>query len=346
MVIPRTIRDPVDLQRCVASADVCPRECVSYELTSQKSRLQKEYVHVSIRKQAQVFLLGDHLTAADIDGRPGWIQIRLADLNSQNAQIRRCLLHDPTHQIRILRMFLESYQHVERCAAGFAAKVSRGVVSDKEFLEYLDASTTVQELGTLQYAISRKAIHARIEELVGRDSRLIDAVLTPTGSSAFHRLHIEELRLAKARIEMDDDAFRRNLERCAPTFRLLSGEDLDCLGRYNEDSLQRRIDKIVRFYGGNVDCLDRQIARATGLADAKTRSRQRAQDALALRLEDAQGSRILVLNCVALNDHMADHEDNNRRQRMRFLEQTQELMAQSGLDAARHGLLDLVCSLA
>jgi hypothetical protein len=161
---------------------------------------------------------------------------------------------------------------------------------------------------------------------------LVDALLAPDGPTLWSQIKARELALARLRVRGPAVRYRRRLEQHRRDYGYLGAEDVDF--RDHEA----------------IDAIDARIAALTAGASAERRRLNQALAADRARKADARrrfaerldaGDAATLVSHVLLARALAEHEDLNRRAKMRLLRDLRDRAELAGLDIEHDGLASL-----
>ena len=177
-----------------------------------------------------------------------------------------------------------------------------------------------QALGALKFCLPgtlRAALVALLD-----DTLLVDALLAPDGPTLWSELRGQELALAELRRTGAAERYRRRLEQFQREYGYLYAEDVDFREQETLDALDARMATVT-------DDAARLEHLLAGDRARKCEARR--------RFAEADVAPLLVSH-VLLARALAEHEDLNRRAKMRLLRDLRDRAEVAGLDIGRDGL--------
>jgi hypothetical protein len=157
-------------------------------------------------------------------------------------------------------------------------------------------------MGALKFCLP-EALRPRVAAALD-DDELVDALLAPDGTTLWSEIRARELALAKLRRHGPHDRYRRRLERYRRDDGYLYAEDVDFREHETLDALDSRVAAIPET--------ERQR-----LSEARAADRARKREARR-RFAESSPDATLVSH-VLLARALTEHEDRNRRAKMRLL---------------------------
>ncbi|MGI8984024.1 MAG: hypothetical protein ACR2HM_05765 [Acidimicrobiales bacterium] len=313
-------------------------EALRFDLSAYRSRVTREMAQVRLRATPQAFMVGDDLLAANLAGEGGdtgddtVLEVDAAALAACNDEVRRRLDAGADWAVVYLRQLAACRLMVDGMARAVGASLARGS-RPPNLVAYVLAVAHHQALGALKFCVPaglRPRLAALLDASLLDDAGLLDALLAPDGPSLWADLAAEELALARLRSDGSAARYRRRLTRHRRGWGYLYAEDVDFRDHEHLDALDERI--------ATVPTGERSL-----LAEALAADRARKCEARR-RFAEAGGPANLVAQ-VLLARALAEHEDLNRRAKMRLLRDLRDVAELAGLDIAHAGLEALVTPL-
>jgi hypothetical protein len=283
-------------------------EALRFDLSGYRSTVTREMLQVRLRMTPAAFGLGDGLLAANLAGDA--LEVDAGALDAANAEVRRRLAGGPEWAVRYLRAFAATRRGLDRLAR-----------QPTRVTPYVLAAAHYQALGALKFCLPdslRPRLLASLEE-----PELVDALLAPDGPSLWSEMRAAELALAHLRQRGPAERYRRRLARYRREYGYLYAEDVDFREHETLDALDARIAAVPHTER-------RRLAAARAADQARKREARR-------RFADTPHDAALVAH-VLLARALAEHEDLNRRAKMRLLRDLRDAADLAGLDIERDGL--------
>lgn len=297
-------------------------EALRFDLSGYRSRVTREMAQLRLRVTRQAFLVGHELLAANLAAGGTVLEVDAGALAAANDTVRRRLEAGADGAVAHLRTFSAARQMLDHAARNVGSRLARRRLARPESLAaYVLSSAHFQALGALKFCVPA-TLRTRLHALLG-DGDSVDALLAPDGPTLWSAMRGQELALARIRRQGSADRYRRRLERYRRDYGYLYAEDVDFRDHETLDALDARIIAI-----GSPDRRPLQAALATDRA-RKGEARR--------RFAEAETPPTLV-GQVLLARTLAEHEDLNRRAKMRLLRDLRDYADLAGLDIERDGL--------
>jgi hypothetical protein len=302
-------------------------EVLRFDLSAYRSTVTREMAQVRLRMTRRAFAVGHSPLAANVVDGGAVLEVDAGALAAANAEVRRRLAAGPEWAVAYLRSLQEGGT-LDALARAFARRPATGDV-----VAYLLAAAHYQALGALKFCLPdtlRPRLLALIEE-----PALVDALLSPDGPTLWSGIKVRELALARLRVRGPSERYRRRLEQHRRDYGYLGAEDVDFREHDTLDSIDARIAAIVAGARAERRRLNQALA-----ADRARKAEARRR--LAERLDGADAA--TLVSQILLARALAEHEDLNRRAKMRLLRDLRDRAQLAGLDIERDGLAALAAT--
>lgn len=316
-------------------------EALRFDLAAFRSTVTRQMLQARIRLTARAFGTGPELVAANLTPDATALEVEAAGLLGANAAVRSSLESGPVAGVVHLRALSAAPSTLDRRAGRFAATVSRGAYPSRDHLAaYVEASLTSQALGALKFCLPdtlRRTLASLLPE-----PGLVDSLLAPDGPTLWSTVRPRELALARVRLRRPAADYRRRLVEHRRAYGYLNGEDVDFRDSETLEALDARVATVG---SGGLDGLAAERRRLSRSLAEDRAAKARARNAFAVALERADDTATLVAQTL-LARALAEHEDTNRRAKMRLLRDLRDLADLAGLDVERAGLEDFAAGCA
>lgn len=292
-------------------------ETLRFDLSGYRSTVTREMAQLRLRMTRQAFLVGDDVLPANVVDGGAVLEVDAGALAAANAEVRRRLETGPEWAVAYLRSF-----HGAGATLDALARRPGG-----DLVPYVLGAAHYQALGALKFCLPdtlRPRLLAMLDE-----PALVDGLLSPDGPTLWSELKARELALARLRTRGPAERYRRRLEQHRRYDGYLGAEDVDF--RQHE----------------TLDAIDARIAAMTAGAKAKRRRLNQAMAADRARKAGARrqfaermgaGGAATLVAQVLVARALAEHEDRNRRAKMRLLRDLRDRAEVAGLDIEHDGL--------
>lgn len=301
-------------------------ETLRFDLSSYRSRVTREMAQLRVRVTRRAFVIGRELVAANLAGAGNELEVDAGALSSANETVRRRLEQGPDWAVMHLRSFRADRQMLDQMARTVGSRLARRAVpSPVSMVAYVLTAAHYQALGALKFCMP-DTVRSSVQALLG-DPDLVDALLAHDGPTLWADMRSRELALARLRRHGPPDRYRRRLERYRREYGYLYAEDVDFRDHETLDALDGRIAEIE-----SPEHRPLQLA----LVDDRARKCEARR-----RFADADSAPLLVAH-VLLTRALSEHEDLNRRAKMRLLRDLRDCAELARLDIGGDGLEALV----
>lgn len=296
-------------------------EALRFDLSAYRSAVTREMAQVRLRMTRRAFLVGHAPLAANLVDGGAVLEVDAGALSAANAEVRRRLAAGPEWAVAYLRS-LQGGAMLDALARAFARRPGTADV-----VPYLLSAAHYQALGALKFCLP-DSLRPRLLAMVGEPA-LVDALLSPDGPTVWSEIKTRELALARLRVRGPAERYRRRLEQHRRDHGYLGAEDV---GFRQHETL---------------DAIDARIAAMTADAKAERRRLNQAMAADRARKAEARrrfaerppsGDAVTFTSQVLLARALAEHEDLNRRAKMRLLRDLRDRAVLAGMDIERVGL--------
>jgi hypothetical protein len=294
-------------------------EALRFDLSGYRSRVTREMAQVRLRVTRQAFLVDHELLAANLVAGGAVLEVDAGALAAANDAVRRRLEAGPDGAVVHLRTLSAGRQTLEHAARNAGSRLARRrLLRPDSVAVYVLSSADYQALGALKFCLP-DTLRTSLRALLGD----VDGLLAPDGPTLWSEMRGQELALARIRQQGSADRYRRRLERYRREYGYLYAEDVDFRDHETTDALDGRI--------AAIGAPDRRPLKAALAADRSRKAEARR------RFAEADVSPTLV-GQVLLARALADHEDLNRRAKMRLLRDLRDHADLAGLDIEGDGL--------
>lgn len=281
-----------------------------------RSVVTRELLQLRVRLTARAFGVGSALVAANVEG--GELVVDARGLAAANDAVRAGLEVGPFEGVRLLRALRDACAAVDRCVGG-----------DVE--AHVEAAAVLAALGSLKFALP-DGLRSRLAALVGEAE--VDPLLAPDGVSMWSVLRGRELALARRRALGPSPLYRRLLVAHQESYGYLQGEDVDFRIFESLEAIDARVASL------DWDGERRRLASSLA-ADRAAKANARSVFAAALAASPTGDGIATLVSQVLLARALAEHEDVNRRAKVRLLRDLSRVADARGLDIERAGLTEL-----
>lgn len=340
-------------------------EALRFDLAPHRSLATRQLLQLRVRLTARAFGTGTGAIAANLVDGGAVLEVDAAALAEANEAVRSRLEAGPVEAVRQLRHLAAARADADRRASAFepapagSTPGSRGrtrqaseagasaAATDErvdpgvdarsgsgDALGYVEAVAVLSALGSLKFCMPT-SLRSRLAELLARE--MVDPLLAPDGPTMWSLVRGRELALARRRATGPAEVYRRRLAAHQRAFGYLLGEDVDFRDFESIDALDARV---VALATDDIDGERRRLADALG-DDAAAKDAARQAFADALQASDGVGVTTLVSH-VLLARALTEHEDVNRRAKVRLLRDLRDLAEARGLDIRHAGLDELL----
>ena len=302
-------------------------ETLRFDLSAYRSTVTREMAQVRLRMTRRAFLVGHDSLAANLADGGAVLEVDAGALAAANTEVRRRLIAGPEWAVLYLRN-LQSGFMLDALARGFARRPGTAYV-----VPYVLSAAHYQALGALKFCLPdtlRPRLLAVVDEPV-----LVDALLSPDGPTLWSEIKSRELALARLRGRGPAERYCRRLERHRRDYGYLGAEDVDFRDHETLDAIDARIAAMT----AGVTAERRRLNQALG-ADRARKAEARRRFAERLDVSDAA----TLVSQVLLARALAEHEDLNRRAKMRLLRDLRDRAKLAGLDIEHDGLSALAAA--
>ena len=316
-------------------------EALRFDLAAFRSNVTRQILQARIRLTARAFGTGPELVAANLTPDGSALEVDAAGLLGTNACVRSSLESGPAAGVVLLRRLSAAPSTLDRRGGRFAATVSREAYpSPDQLTAYVEASLTSQALGALKFCLPdtlRRTLASLLPE-----AGLVDSLLAPDGPTLWSTVRARELALARVRLRAPAADYRRRLVEHRRAYGYLGGEDVDFRASETLEALDAHLAAVSSVGLDGVVAERRRLSRS--LAEDRA-AKVRARNAFAVALERVDDPATLVTHTL-LARALAQHEDTNRRGKMRLLRDLRDLADLAGLDLQQAGLEDFAAACA
>lgn len=277
-------------------------------------------LQVRLRMTPSAFAIDREPLAANLAGDA--LEVDAGALEAANAEVRRRLGGGPEWAVVYLRALAATGATLDQLARATGRRLAGGALPEPDGLvAYVLADAHYQALGALKFCLP-ESLRPRLLALLDEPGQ-VDALLAPDGPTLWSEVRAAEVALAGLRAQGPAERYRRRLARHRRDFGYLYAEDVDFRDHETLDALDARIAGVPQT----------ERRRLTGTRAADRARKREARRRFAEGPQDAT----LVAH-VLLARALAEHEDRNRRAKMRFLRDVRDLAALAGLDIEADGL--------
>jgi hypothetical protein len=271
----------------------------------------------------RAFLVGHDVLPANVADGGAVLEVDAGALAAANAEVRRRLEDGPEWAVTYLRSL-----HGAGAPLDALARRPGG-----DLVPYVLGAAHYQALGALKFCLPG-TVRPRVLAVLD-DPGLVDALLAPDGPTLWSEIKARELALARLRTRGPAERYRRRLEDHRRDYGYLGAEDVDFRAKETIDAIDARIAALT----AGVTAERRRLNLALSADRArKTEARRRFAERL-----DA-GDAATLVSQVLLARALAEHEDLNRRAKMRLLRDLRDRAELAGLDIEHDGLAALAAA--
>ncbi len=317
-------------------------EILRFDLSNYLSGVTREMLQMRLRKTAQALDAGPELIPANVTSDGTELLVDAAALLMTNARVRARLQEGPDGGLGYLRRMIAARQRLDAAAAKFARQLSGSrLPTHANLLEYLDASSVDQALGSLKFCLPAD-IRTRLASWFSEEG-LLNALLSPDLPSMWLKLHRRELSLALLRLRAPAETYHRRLRAYQRDFGYLLAEDVDFELHESFEAIDRRL---AGLGGGQaaLESAQRHVRSALALDQAR-KAHARQIFAEKLKAATAGEDTAWLVSLVLLLRAVGQHEDQNRQGKMRLLRDLRDAARRAGLEIAHIRLSDLAAAL-
>lgn len=298
-------------------------ETLRFDLSAYRSTVTREMAQLRLRMTPRAFLVGHGVLPANVVQGGAVLEVDARALAAANAEVRRRLEGGPEWAVTYLRSL-----H----GAGATLDVIARRPGD-DLVPYVLGAAHYQALGALKFCLP-DTVRPRVLAVLGEPAA-VDALLAPDGPTLWSEIKARELALARLRARGPAERYRRRMEEHRRDFGYVGAEDVD----FREHE--------------TIDAIDARIAALTAGATAERRRLNQALAADRARKADARrrfaerleaGGAATLVSHVLLARALAEHEDLNRRAKMRLLRDLRDRAELAGLDIEHDGLASLAAA--
>lgn len=314
-------------------------ETLRFDLAAFRSRVTREMLQARLRRTAQAFGASERPLVANLTADGAALLVDANALLAANAYVADRLTDGPAGAVDALRRLDAAAVRLDAAAARFAGTVTRGrCPTRRALLVYLDASAQDQALGALKFCLPAD-LRPQLARWFVDDPALVDALLSPGSRSLWSRLKEQELALAALRLRGPASSYAARLCRYRRAAGYLYDEDVDFRARESTASIDARVAELGAEGLAQVTARRRQL-RAALRADQSRKLRARRLFAERLAGGEAGARAARLVSHVLLARVLTEHEDVNRRRKMRLLRDLRDLAELAGLRLEVDGLRD------
>jgi hypothetical protein len=299
-------------------------EALRFDLSAYRSTVTRELAQVRLRMTRRAFLVGHAPLAANLVDGGAVLEVDAGALAAANAEVRRRLTAGPEWAVAYLRSLQEGAT-LDALARAFARRPAAGDV-----VGYFLAAAHYQALGALKFCLP-DTLRPRLLGLL-EEPASVDALLAPDGPTLWSEIKARDLALARMRQRGPTESYRRRLEQHRRDVGYLAAEDVDFRQYETLDAIDARIAALAAGAKDERRRLNQALAADRA---RKAHTRRRFAD----RLDG--GDAATLVSQVLLARGLAEHEDLNRRAKMRLLRDLRDRAEVAGLDIERDGLAAL-----
>ena len=297
-------------------------EALRFDLSAYRSTVTREMAQLRLRVTAQVFMVDRQLIAANLGEGGAVLEVDAGALATANAEVRRRLDAGPDWPVTYVRPFAVTGAMLDQVARTVESSLARGARPRPDSLVvYMLTSAHYQAMGGLKFCVP-DTLRPRVSRAVD-DPALVDALLAPDGPTLWAELRFQEAGLGHLRRHGPHDRYRRRLARHRRHYGYLYAEDVDFRQHETLDALDERIAAVPATER-------RRLTQARTAVQAAKREARR-------RFAEAAPDATLVSH-VLLARALTEHEDLNRRAKMRLLRDLRDLADLAGVDIERDGI--------
>jgi hypothetical protein len=297
-------------------------EALRFDLSAYRSVVTREMAQVRLRMTRRAFMVGHAALAANLADGGAVLEVDAGALAAANAEVRRRLTTGPEWAVAYLRSFQDAAR-LDALAQAFSRRPGTG-----QLAPYVLAAAHYQALGALKFCLP-DTLRPRLLALLD-ERAAVDALLSPDGPTLWSEVKARELALARLRLRGPAERYRRRLERHRREYGYLGAEDVDFRDHETLDAIDARIAALTADTKAERRRLNQALATDRARkADARRRFAERL---------DA-GDAATLVSQVLLARSLAEHEDLNRRAKMRLLRDLRDRAELAGLDIEHDGLV-------
>jgi hypothetical protein len=296
-------------------------ETLRFDLSGYRSTVTREMAQVRLRMTRRAFLVGHAPLAANLVDGGAVLEVDASALAAANAEVRRRLAAGPEWAVAYLRS-IQGGGTLDALARAFARRPGA-----ENVVPYVLGAAHDQALGALKFCLP-DTLRPRLLAVVDEPT-LVDALLAGDGPTLWSEIKARELALARLRQRGPAERYRRRLERHRRDYGYLGAEDVD----FREHETLDAIDARIAAMSAGATAERRRLNQALA-ADRARKAHARRRFAEGLDAGDAA----TLVSQVLLARALAEHEDRNRRAKMRLLRDLRDRAELAGLDIERDGL--------
>ena len=302
-------------------------EALRFDLSAYRSVVTREMAQVRLRMTRRAFLVGHAALAANLADGGAVLEVDAGALAAANAEVRRRLIAGPEWAVAYLRSFQEGIR-LDALAQAFTRRPGTAQLGP-----YLLAAARYQALGALKFCLP-DTLRPRVLALL-HEPAAVDALLSPDGPTLWSEVKSRELALARLRLRGPAERYCRRLEQHRRHFGYLGSEDID----FREHETLEAIDARIAAMPAGARAERRRLNQAMAADRAR---KAEARRRFAERMEPAGAA--TFVSQVLLARALAEHEDLNRRAKMRLLRDLRDRAEVAGLDIEHDGLAALAAA--
>ena len=302
-------------------------ETLRFDLSAYRSVVTREMAQVRLRMTRRAFMVGHAALAANLAEGGAVLEVDAGGLAAANAEVRGRLAAGPEWAVAYLRG-IQDAARLDALAQAFSRRPGTGQLGP-----YVLAAARYQALGALKFCLP-DTLRPRLLALLDEPAA-VDALLSPDGPTLWSEVKACELALARLRLRGPAERYRRRLEHHRREYGYLGAEDID----FREHETPEAIDARIAAMTAGARAERRRLNEAMAADRAR---KAEARRRFAERLESA-GAATLVSQ-VLLARALTEHEDLNRRAKMRLLRDLRDRAEIAGLDIEHDGLVALAAA--
>ena len=300
-------------------------EALRFDLSAYRSTVTREMAQVRLRMTRRAFLVGHDVLPANVADGGSVLEVDAGGLTASIAEVRCRLEAGPEWAVAYLRSL-----HGAGATLDALARRPGG-----DLVPYVLAAAHYQALGALKFCLP-DTLRPRLLAML-HEPALVDALLSPDGPTLWSEIRAGELALARLRGRGPGERYRRSLEHHRRDYGYLGAEDVD----FREHETFDAIDARIAGMAAGVTAERRRLSRALAADRARKGDARRR---FAERLDG--GDAATLVSQVLLARALAEHEDLNRRAKMRLLRDLRDRAELAGLDIGHDGLEALAAAAA
>ena len=296
-------------------------ETLRFDLSGYRSTVTREMAQVRLRMTRRAFQVGHGPLPANLVDGGAVLEVDAGALAAANVEVRGRLAGGPEWAVAYLRS-LHGGARLDAIARAFARRPGMAEVAG-----YVLSAAHYQALGALKFCLP-DTLRPRLLALLDAPED-VDALLSPEGPTLWSEVKTGELALARLRVRGSAERYRRRLEGHRRDYGYLGAEDVD----FREHEMLDAIDARIAAMTSHARAERRRLNQALA-ADRARKSRARRRFAERFTAGDAA----TLVSQVLLARALVEHEDLNRRAKMRLLRDLRDRAELAGLDIEHDGL--------